>query len=498
MPRRSEPGRALETAQQQWREEAALAVRSDDLRVRRAFATVIGAGLGVLASAVAIFLFVPFFAMNAISALGLLTGFTVAGIIVARRQLPRKHNLIAATEIATRESWVLQQAEAAYARTRGAIIQMANTLRASGIDEETIKERALAAMDQAFDIYRTAAIGTPAHDPLAPLPARTLPIVDPPPLPAPLSVDLPAPVPSTPPLALSNPPMFPEPLIAAKQQGLLVPFVGAGLSLAKDVKGGFPSWPALPTRLLEQCDAHGVWNNPTERSSLRSLFLEPDPTKPGHERPRSLILEDMLGALDLVKSKLGNDYDNALDAIFRPRDAMPGAAHQVLKALAPQIVLTTNYDQLIEAADGPPRRQVYTWRQSARALGDIKADRPVLFKIHGSAEVERSVILTMNEYTEVQKDSAYLRVMGHLLARHTFLFIGYGMSDPHDLDLILAQTLKDLRSAATHHFALFRRPPDHHDELKLKASLRKDHNIEVLWYAEHADLPPLLEALARA
>jgi hypothetical protein len=148
MPRRSEPGRALETAQQQWREEAALAVRSDDLRVRRAFATVIGAGLGVLASAVAIFLFVPFFAMNAISALGLLTGFTVAGIIVARRQLPRKHNLIAATEIATRESWVLQQAEAAYARTRGAIIQMANTLRASGIDEETIKERALAAMDQ--------------------------------------------------------------------------------------------------------------------------------------------------------------------------------------------------------------------------------------------------------------------------------------------------------------------------------------------------------------
>ncbi len=53
-----------------------------------------------------------------------------------------------------------------------------------------------------------------------------------------------------------------------------------------------------------------------------------------------------------------------------------------------------NYDSLVESVEGPPVRTPYTWMESDKALGDIKDARKVLFKIHGTANREDTVVMT--------------------------------------------------------------------------------------------------------
>ncbi|WP_437335416.1 SIR2 family protein [Sorangium sp. So ce394] len=308
------------------------------------------------------------------------------------------------------------------------------------------------------------------------------------------------PTPTTPgvPMPSATHPSLPQPLVAAKRAALLVPFVGAGLSLGPDVTGGFPSWRDLPGRLLAECDRYWVWQDDRDRETLRARFLEPDPTDPTRERARAMPLQEMLRQLDQVKDKLGADYAAALTSIFRPIDAAPGAAQRAIMALQAPTVITTNYDKLLEAAEPPPARDMYTGKRAAAALADIRTKRPVLFKVHGTAEDADSVVLTFDEYREAHADAAYQSVLGYLLIDRTFLFVGYGMSDPHDLDLILADNAEQLRGATGLHFVLLQRLPDPQAEVDRKERLRKDYRVVVIPYDSHAEVVPFLEALARA
>ncbi len=296
---------------------------------------------------------------------------------------------------------------------------------------------------------------------------------------------------------------LPPPLVRALRNGRLMPLVGAGLSLGPDVVGGFPSWRALPARLLDAGDARWVWLSNDDRQSMQRLFLQDDPDTPGELRPRPMLLADMLRRLDQLKDRLGADYPAALDQIFRPPDAAPGATHQAVMALGAQVVLTTNYDPLLEAVEGPPTRTVYTWKQAQKALADIKSGRKVLFKVHGTAEDADSVVMTLDEYGAAHGDASYRAVMGHLLVDHCVLFVGYGMSDPYDLDLLLGQNVADFGGAVALHFALLPRLDDAQAELERADKLRREHRVVVLPYTvgpnhDHGAVLATLRALAEA
>lgn len=276
-------------------------------------------------------------------------------------------------------------------------------------------------------------------------------------------------------------------LLAAKAAGKLVPLVGAGLSLGSDIHGNFPKWLDLPARLLAECDNFPhVWNNDNDRETLRRRFLDQGP----------IPLETLLRELDILKHKLGVHYRDALTAIFRPADASPGATHRALAELAPRILLTTNYDRLLEDAERPSR-PVYTWRQADQALADIKSGRRVLFKIHGTAEDESSIVLTQDEYTTAHNNPSYRKVMDYLLLDNSLLFVGYGMSDPQDLDHFLAEQAEQLRHSASIHYALLKRLGDPQTEVDRQARLR-NQRISVIPFDDHADLAPLLAQIARA
>lgn len=197
----------------------------------------------------------------------------------------------------------------------------------------------------------------------------------------------------------------------------------------------------------------------------------------------------MLAELDTLRTALDRQYRQALAEVFRPQDAAPGAAHDALAALEPPAILTTNYDDLIELADRG--RKPYTWRRAADALSDLEIDRRVLLKVHGSADDTDSVVMTLSEYRAAHRDPGYRRVLGHLLQAHTFLFVGYGLNDPEDLDLLLRENASAFRSAARRHFALLRDPADTERD-----RLHRDFHVQVVAYRDHEQVPAFLQDLA--
>jgi hypothetical protein len=275
---------------------------------------------------------------------------------------------------------------------------------------------------------------------------------------------------------------FPPPLLDAYRQNELAVLFGSGLSLASDVRGNFPRWNDLAERLLEQVAKLGVWSQ--QRIDAKRASFQGGP----------LPLEEMLSELDTVKTALrGPGYRAALNAIFRPRDAAPGDVHRALVGLDLSVLATTNYDPLLEHAEGSPVRAVYTWTESDKALADIQDSRKVLFKIHGTAEHEDSVVMTKAEYTQAAASVPYQRAMSYLLQSHTFLLVGYGINDPLDLDLVFELNTRAFGSAARTHYALVKDASANDRDRWLR-----ELNVQVVPYHDHAELPGILRALRAA
>lgn len=273
---------------------------------------------------------------------------------------------------------------------------------------------------------------------------------------------------------------FPSPLVKALRSRELALVVGSGLSLGADVHGNFPKWKELPQRLLDVCEDQGLLDA-AQLKAKRDLFKS---------RQR---LEQMLAELGALKADLGRAYQKALTDIFRPANAAPGSAHHAVAQLGVRAILSTNYDPLLELTRETQHRQAYTWKESANALGDLHSGRNVLLKIHGTAERSDTVVMTEGEYSDVRKDLSYQAVLSHLLHQFTCLFIGYGMNDPLDLDLVLKWNADAFKTASRRHYALLKDPPDTDVD-----RYDREYNVQVISYDDYAQLPHILDQLRTA
>jgi len=269
---------------------------------------------------------------------------------------------------------------------------------------------------------------------------------------------------------------LPRVLVDAYQARKITVLVGSGASVAKDVAGSFPRWHETPERFLLQVEYF-------------SALLPGIIAQKRLQYRSQTSLEVLLAELDVLKSALGRDYESAIRTIFRPVDALPGALHRAIVALDVPALVTTNYDKLLEYAD--PTRQVYTWKDSAKVHGDLKHDRNVLFKVHGTAEHHDSLILTKGEYQALNEDASYKSVFRYLLESTSLLCIGYGMEDPMDIDRSLAANADAFQSSANKHF-LFLKEATQKDVDRYK----RDLNVHVIPYASHEDLPVFLQELS--
>lgn len=116
----------------------------------------------------------------------------------------------------------------------------------------------------------------------------------------------------------------------------------------------------------------------------------------------------------------------------------PGRMHEVLADLPVSIVVTTNYDQLMERAlarRGEPPVVIARDSQVDDALRGASIERqyrPVVVKLHGCLSDPDTIVLTRNDYRGYAPQHAkMIDCLRQLLATQTFLFVGFSLTDPN-------------------------------------------------------------------
>lgn len=257
----------------------------------------------------------------------------------------------------------------------------------------------------------------------------------------------------------------------------LVIFVGAGVSASCERDGRRPpSW----SKLLSDLQGHLGMNDNSEIGSL-------------------LVSNRMLDAAALIKheatrtSRLQDFFNFLRTAVDgRPGHQFAGSAwHEAIVRLEPDLLVTTNYDKILERAtsDGFSTHSF----DSERIAGEIRRRVPTLMKVHGTIDKIEDVILTRADYTRLRLHGVHaLSVLQALLLTRTALLVGYSLGDP-DIQLLFENVLGGGTEAPAHYMLTEDSLPEYERDV-----LRYSYGITPLTYAagNHADALLALQQLA--
>ncbi|MBI5653695.1 MAG: SIR2 family protein [Chloroflexi bacterium] len=215
---------------------------------------------------------------------------------------------------------------------------------------------------------------------------------------------------------------IPTNLLAEFGKGHGVVFVGAGLS-----KGaGLPDWKALMRPLADELKC--------------SPDLDPTKIAQYYQNTHGLSGRNLL--VQHVKRMLN-----------KPGTA-PTRNHALLAKISAPIIFTTNFDDLLERALADAKRDVQRIIRD-KNVGYWDTDKTNLVKMHGSLDDEEMLIITADDYAAYFRAHANItRALSALLMTHTFLFVGYSLSDP-DLWQIYNQIRFDLAEHKRPAYAIF-------------------------------------------
>lgn len=286
--------------------------------------------------------------------------------------------------------------------------------------------------------------------------------------------------------------MFPETLLHLVHSSRIIPFIGAGVSMAVRKADGtgalFPSW----RDLLRQSATHLERENKAPYATLVRSLLEIE--KPDYKR-----------AAEYAKDGLGASWYTFLKSVFdHPMDAADPETLQLARIvwrLRSKLLITTNYDRVLRWAC-PSTADCAIWNIEAPAEQALLVKEglrhPVVWHLHGTIDDSANLVLTPDSYervypTDTTKNrlTAALETLRSLLASHSFLFIGYGLGD-QELGLHLRSVTEAFAGAAGPHYALV-------NEITA-TSLRSANfrGVELITYRDHAELPSVIELLSQS
>ena len=221
--------------------------------------------------------------------------------------------------------------------------------------------------------------------------------------------------------------VWPDDLIQIAANKSLVLFVGSGVSASckNRLNESPPTWNILLERL-----AQAINLDSTDKKKF-TMFKE------------LLNSHRLLDAAELLKYSANekgrtSDLTTALrSAVQGPREHpfLPSDWHSSIGEIDPSVIITTNYDKILESASGFAYATLpYT---SEEIDSNIRKNEPTIIKLHGSLDESAKIILTRSDYARLHRyGSIALDIVRALMWTRTFLFIGYSLSDP-DLQALL-------------------------------------------------------------
>lgn len=198
--------------------------------------------------------------------------------------------------------------------------------------------------------------------------------------------------------------------------------------------------------------------------------------------------QDYLLACEVLRRGLSDMWSNLLHKEFG-QIADPSLLHNAIVDLDQRIIVTTNFDKLIEAAIEQGNSTHYPRiinKLSADAFKMLRDDGRYLVKMHGSIDDPETFIFTKSEYiAKAFENWIYGEFLRTLLVTHTVLFVGFSMSDPAVSSLVEQYAFRFPNGRP--HYILQGGPIDQ-ELIDINKSLRKLYAIEYDSRDDHAQL----------
>lgn len=201
-------------------------------------------------------------------------------------------------------------------------------------------------------------------------------------------------------------------------------FIGTGLSQPL-----FPSWGELIKQFIEIAKDSGLPHNSDELIG----YVDKG--------------ENFLDIAETCIISMGdNKYRDLMEKIFDidlTMELIP-IAYKELFSLAPQIIVTTNYDRIPDIA-GTGQYRTFTNNNSPECSRAILNGKKITFKMHGDISDQSSIVLKNSDYQKIINNNQNTRsLLQSLLSTRCFIFMGFSLSDPH-INLIL-ESLKNINN----------------------------------------------------
>jgi SIR2-like domain len=198
---------------------------------------------------------------------------------------------------------------------------------------------------------------------------------------------------------------IPADVLTAQEEGRLVIFTGAGISIAPP--SDLPNFAGLARQVAQRLQSRLNPEDDKWRSQLDAF-------------------------MDVLNESEGVDVHRLVQGIVTAPSSSPNANHEALARIAAQgtaRVVTTNYDLHLEKALlGRQTGKLEVFRAPALPLGD---DFEGLVYLHGSAAGEsRQLVVTDRDFSRAYFHSAWAaRFLERMFREYVVLFVGYSHSD---------------------------------------------------------------------
>lgn len=250
-----------------------------------------------------------------------------------------------------------------------------------------------------------------------------------------------------------------EQLLRTFENGKVMPFLGAGISMPS----GYPGWTKF---LFDACEeSHVTIGDVTD-------FLDN-----GHYEEAAQTLHDDMTAAG---------FNELLESAFKSKKEINGAIHYLPELFPKSSIITTNFDDLIERVFNGVG-QGFDQIRSGKTLNEVLRLMPMgnklLVKLHGSCDLVAERVLLKDEYDAAYENGNEIKnFFNRILFGQSLLFVGCSLSVDRTIQAMIEVVKEHGAETLPRHYAILELK-DADDRIARKKELARA-NIFPIWYLE--------------